>query len=120
MTRYSTILKKRPACGARRGAALLNNRHADISRVGDDPESVQEPEDHRNHHHDIEDRLDRRLHGDEPVDEPEEHTDDNQGKYHVNEGHRRPLILIVRCGSAKCTLPPQIYLWGITRAKARS
>ena len=62
---------------------LLDHRHADGPGARDDAERVEEPDDDGDHDDGVHERLDRALHRDEPVYQPEEKADDDQREDNV-------------------------------------
>src|ERR1700741_2609795 len=46
--------------------------------------SVEEPYHHANDNHSIQDRLDGTCHWNEPINQPEDHPDDDQGEQYLN------------------------------------
>jgi hypothetical protein len=52
-------------------------------------ENVQEPQDHADHHHGIQDRFDRPLHRDEVVDQPQQNTHYDQNHQQLKYRHRQ-------------------------------
>ena len=68
----------------RPGVALLYHRKMNIPGIADDPETVKHPKDDDDHHDNVEDFFDRGLHRDISVDQPEDHTDDDQSEDNVN------------------------------------
>jgi len=53
----------------------------------DDAKDLQQPDDHADDHHAIEEGLDAAGHGDVAVDEAEDHTDDDEIDDDVNQIH---------------------------------
>jgi hypothetical protein len=58
---------------------LLPN--ADIGEGMKQTENIQEPQDHDDHHDGIQDRLDRPLHRNKAIDEPEQNTHYDQNHH---------------------------------------
>ena len=66
----------------RGGSADL--RHMDVARMIDDAEHGQQPHDDTNHHDDVENFFDFSVHRNVGIDEPEQHTDDDEGDNEIN------------------------------------
>ena len=71
---------------------LLHLGNPDISRVADHAESVQQPDDDRDDDDGVEDALNRSLHRDVGVDEPEQHANDDKSQDDRDEGHKWPWV----------------------------
>ena len=56
---------------------------AEEVEVPEDAEAVEQPEDDRGDHDEIEDAFDRRLHGDVGVHQPKHDADHDQDKDHI-------------------------------------
>jgi len=52
-----------------------------------DPKDIQEPQNHSNHHDNIQNGLNGSLHWNEAIHQPQEHTDDDQNSQQLNERH---------------------------------
>ena len=78
---------------------LFHHGQADFSRVTQDAEAVQEPDDDRDHDNEVENGFNRRSHGDVGVDEPQQHANDDQGEDDSDKRHKGPLVLVRRDGS---------------------
>src|ERR1700722_19769233 len=61
---------------------------ANIGEGMKEPEYVQEPQNHADHHDGIQDRLDRSLHRDEIIDQPKQNTHYDQNHQQLDYGHR--------------------------------
>jgi hypothetical protein len=53
----------------------------DVREGMEEPENVQEPQNHANHHHRIQNRLDRSLHRYVPIDQPKQNAYNNQNHH---------------------------------------
>ena len=58
-----------------------------IPGMADDAETVEQPQDDRDHDDEIENGFDRALHWDVGVDQPEDNTDNDQGEDYGYERH---------------------------------
>jgi hypothetical protein len=54
------------------------------------PKDIQQPQHNGNHHYTVQDRLDRSLHGNEPVDEPQDNSNNDQYDHDIDQWHGRP------------------------------
>ena len=53
----------------------------------EEPKYIEQPYDHSDNHDPVEDRLDRSLHGDEAVNQPEQHSDGDERENNLDERH---------------------------------
>jgi hypothetical protein len=63
---------------------------SNMGQGAEKPEDVQEPQDNDDDHDSVQDGLDRSLHGDVAVDEPQQDSYDDQNDHDVNQRHERP------------------------------
>jgi hypothetical protein len=53
----------------------------------EDSEHIQEPQNYHDDNNTVQDRLDARLHRNEPIHEPQQNSNDNQRNNNLNQGH---------------------------------
>jgi hypothetical protein len=61
--------------------------HPELRYGSHDSKCLQQPDDHRDHDDDIEQALDFAVHRDEGVDEPQQHPNNDQDKYDMDQWH---------------------------------
>jgi hypothetical protein len=71
---------------------------AELSKICEQAEYLQEPKNHGNHHNGVQDSLDLTLHGDEAVHEPHQDAYYEECEYN---GYKRHIIFSFSC-LAKC------------------
>ena len=81
----SGFLAARSVRGHEPAQISLNPRNPDISTMIENAEGVQQPHDDANHHDDVENFFDLSVHRDVGVDQPEQHTDDDQSDGERNQ-----------------------------------
>jgi len=62
----------------------------EFGKVPEESKYLQEPENDYNHHYTVQYPLDLALHGDEAVDQPKEHADDNKCENYSDKWHILP------------------------------
>jgi hypothetical protein len=75
------VKQKSMSSGAEPGQLLA---HSDIGECTDEPKNAQEPQDHDDDYHSIQDPLNGARHGDVCVDEIENDTNYDQDHHHVD------------------------------------
>src|SRR5580692_2682394 len=79
---FRLSMKGRARSRARRASAYAEPRE----RM-EESKYIEQPYDHSDDHNPVEDRLDRSLHGDEAVNQPEKHSDCDERKNNLDERH---------------------------------
>lgn len=70
------------------GFAMCASTDPDMTQPVEDAEDVEQPQDYEDHHDAIEDRFDAALHGNEPIHNPEQNADNDEGKHKMHKWHR--------------------------------
>jgi len=65
----------------------IRSTNVDMVQPVEDAEDIEQPQDHHDHDDAIENRFNVALHGDEPIDEPEQNAHNDQGKNEVHKRH---------------------------------
>ena len=68
----------------RQGVLYMN-----ICKVAEQAKNLQQPDDHNNHYHDIQDSLDFVIHRDHGINKPQNETCDNDYEQNGKERHKR-------------------------------
>jgi hypothetical protein len=55
---------------------------------------IEKPQDHRDDDNAVQDGLNRSLHRDETIDQPEQNTDNNQDHNYLQQRHKRYLLAL--------------------------
>jgi len=71
----------------------------------EDSEHIQEPQNYHDDNNTVQDRLDARLHRNEPIHEPQQNSNDNQRNNNLNQGQEsRSTRFVITAGLG--SLPP--------------